>query len=304
MRGPRYFVITIGVIVVGFGLAYLWKRSRAGVKSLVMATNPQVIFGTPEFAKVVQAKFPRLFEVLPRLTAALNDLTGRACEHPEPNQRVILNLGLLAGISMVELVTLAGNGLGQGAMKIARTLMETVINAEYLRQCPAELDAYLKWSWVEKKKDLNYVRDNLPELLPEITEEAIETIEKEYAAAAPLFANAKGDYRQSWCSLNLANRATKVGLASMYRLVNPLSSAFIHGTIGGLARHFDIKQDEDRIAVPPSLEYCAHALVAGHQCICFMVETLSRTFAWEPVHSIPESPRRGELFGNAYRPFA
>jgi hypothetical protein len=252
----------------------------------MVPTSPTLIFGHPEFAKEIQAEFPKLFEVLPRLTAALNDLTSRACEKPEPVQRVILNLGLLAGISMLELVTLAGNGLGQGAMKIARTLMETVINAEYLRQCPAELDAYLNWSWVEKKKELNYVRDNLPHLLPEITQEAIDPIEKEFLAVRPLFENAKGDIRSSWCSLNLADRATKVGLAEMYPLVNPLSSAFIHGTIGGLARHFDTKLDEDRIAVPPSLEYCAHALVAGHQCICFMVETLSRTFGWEPVHSI------------------
>ena len=251
-----------------------------------MATGSVLVFGHPEFAKVIQAEFPRLFEVLTRVTAALNDLTGRACEEPEPVQRVILNLGMLAGVSMLELVTLAGNGLGQGAMKIARTLMETVINAEYLRQFPAELDAYLAWSWVEKKRDLNYVHDNLPHLLPEITQEAIETIEKEYAAAHTLFANAKGEYRSSWCSLNLADRATKVGLAEMYRMVNPLSSAFIHGTIGGLARHFDTSKDEDRISVPPSLEYCSHALVAGHQSICFVVETLARTFDWEPVHSI------------------
>ena len=46
----------------------------------------------------------------------------------------------------------AGNGLGQGAMKIVRTLMETVINAEYLRQYPNELDDYINWSWVEKEK--------------------------------------------------------------------------------------------------------------------------------------------------------
>src|SRR5260370_33074755 len=135
-----------------------------------MATSPQIIFGNHEFAKVVQAKFPRLFEVLPRLTAALNDLTGRACEHPEPHQRVILNLGLLAGISMVELVTLAGNGLGQGAMKIARMLMETGVNAEYLRESPAELEPYLGWAWVAKKRDLDYLIENLKYLLPQLTQ--------------------------------------------------------------------------------------------------------------------------------------
>jgi hypothetical protein len=251
-----------------------------------MATNPQMIFGTPEFAKVVYSEFPKLFEVLPRLSAALNDLTSRACENPEQHQRVILNLGLLAGTSMLELVTLAGNGLGQGAMKISRTLMETVINAEYLRQCPNELDAYLKWSWVEKKKDLKYVQDNLPYLLPEIGQAAIDTIEREFLAARPLFETSVGNIRSSWCSFNLAERATKVGLADMYRRVNPLSSGFIHGTIGGLTRYFDVGKDKDRIAVPPSLEYCSHALIVGHHCICFVVETLARTFDWEPVHSI------------------
>jgi len=251
-----------------------------------MATNPLPIFGNPEFAKEVQAEFPKLFEVLPRLSAALNDLTSRACEKPEPHQRVILNLGLLAGVSMLELVTLAGNGLGQGALKITRTLMETVVNAEYLRQTPTELDAYLKWSWVEKKKDLNYVRENLPHLLPVITQVVVDTIERQFLAVRVLFEKQNGDIRSSWCSLNFAERSTKVGAADLYRLVNPLSSAFIHGTSGGLARHFDTTGDVDRIAVPPSLEYCSLALLAGHQLICFMIETLAKTFNWEPVHSI------------------
>jgi hypothetical protein len=248
--------------------------------------SPVIVFGHPDFAKKVQDAFPKFFEVLPRVTAALNDLTSREHKEIEPLQRVILNLAMLAGVSMLELVTLAGNGLGQGAMKIARTLMETVVNADYLRQFPNELDAYLEWTWVEKKKDLNHVRAHLPELLPRITQEAIERIEREYAAAAPLFVNAEGKYRSSWAKLNLSERAAKVSLADMYRMVNPLSSAFIHGTIGGLSRHFDNEQDKDRIEIPPSLEYCGHALIAGHQCICFAVETLARTFDWEPVHSI------------------
>lgn len=52
---------------------------------------------------------------------------------------------------MVELVTLAGNGLGQGALKICRTMMETAVNADYLRQNPAELDDYLQWALGRKE---------------------------------------------------------------------------------------------------------------------------------------------------------
>jgi len=251
-----------------------------------VATNPGVIFGDPEFARNVQEAFPRLFEVLPRLSAALNDLTSRACERPEPHQRVILNLGLLTGVSMKELVTLAGNGLGQGAMKIARTLMETVVNAEYLRQTPAELDAYLGWAWIEKNKDLTFLKENLAHLLPQLTREELETVERQFQTVRALFEDGNGRIRQSWCSLNLADRATRVGLAEMYGRLNRLSSCFIHGTIGGLTRHFDLAEDRDRIAVPPSLRYCDLALISGNHFTCFAVETLAKTFGWEPVHSI------------------
>jgi hypothetical protein len=252
-----------------------------------MSTGASIICGHPEFGKEVQAAFPKLFEVLPRVGAALNDMTSRPVEKPEEYQRVILNLGLLAGVSMMELVTLAGHGFGQGAMKIARTLMETVINAEYLRQSPAELDAYLGWAWVEKNKDLAYLKENLKYLLPQLTKEDIETIEKEFQKVRPLFADATtGRIRSSWCRMNLADRATKVGLAPIYGRLNRLSSGFIHGTIGGLTRHFVLEEDKDRIAIPPSLNYCDSALISGHQMMCFMVETLAKTFGWTPVHPI------------------
>jgi Family of unknown function (DUF5677) len=247
--------------------------------------NPVPVFGFPSFAKEFQAEFPKLLEVLPRVQAALNDLTGRMCENPEPVERVILNLGLLAGVSMVELVTLSGNGMGQGAMKITRTMMETVVNAEYLRRNPGELDAYLMWEWVEKKKELNYITEKLPHLLPEITQETIDRIDREFLRVRPMYERPNGELRASWCSLNFADRSSAVGLGDLYRMVNPRSSAFIHGTISGLARHFE-GEDRHRIAVPPSLGSCSQALVAGHQLMCVTVETLAKTFNWQPVHSI------------------
>ncbi len=255
-------------------------------RSKPVATSPVPVFGVPEFAKIVQAEFPPLFEVLPRAQAALNDLTGRSCEKPEIIQRVILNLGLLAGISMVELVTLAGNGLGQGALKLCRTMMETAVNADYLRQNPAELDDYLQWAWVEKNKDLIYIKTALPHVLSQIPPEDIRKVADEFQNVRARFEKPNGDLRSSWCKLNLADRAKAVGMADLYRMVNPLSSSFIHGTIGGLSKHFDVAADMDRIAVPPSLEYCAQALIAGHQLLLFTIETLSKTFGWEPVHSL------------------
>jgi hypothetical protein len=72
----------------------------------------------------------------------------------------------------------------------------------------------------------------------------------------------------------------------MYGRLNRLSSGFIHANISGLTRHFKVEEDIDRIAFPPSLDYCDIALISGHHFTLFIVETLARTFGWEPVYPI------------------
>jgi hypothetical protein len=52
-----------------------------------------------------------------------------------PYQRAILNLSMLAGVSLVEVTVLTVNSLGHGAM-ILRSLLETAINVEYFRASP------------------------------------------------------------------------------------------------------------------------------------------------------------------------
>ena len=251
-----------------------------------MTNNFGTTFSNPDFAKATRTAFPRFFEVLPRAVGALNELTSRAHANPSPLQRVIVNLGLLLGISVLELVTLAESGFGQGAMKIARTVMETAINGEYLRQFPTEFDQYVDWYCVEKYKELAYVRAHMPEVLPRIEPASVAAIEKEFEKVKASFQRPNGDLRSSWCSLNLAERAAKAGFSDAYKLINPLSSVFIHATVGGLARHFETDKDEDRISVPPSLRYCKEALSGGHMCLCKMVETVATTFDWKPVHTV------------------
>jgi uncharacterized protein DUF5677 len=185
-----------------------------------MATKPAIVFGHPEFSGQVHDAFPKFFEVAPRLTASLSDLTTRAHEGPEPYQRVIVNLGLLTGVSALELVTLVGNGLGQGAMKIARTVMENAINAEYLRRFPAECDLYLKWNWVEQHKLLVYVRQYASELLPQLSAQGIARVESEFQTVRAQFEKPNGDLRSSWCTLNLADRAARTDFAEAFRLIN------------------------------------------------------------------------------------
>lgn len=252
-----------------------------------MASGP-VSFGNPQFGKQVQDAFPKFFEVIPRATESFNDLANnRHDEDVEPCSRAVLNLALLSGISMWELVTLVGNGFGLGAMKIARTMLEAAINAEYLRLTPNEFDDYLEWHWVEQHKLLTFVRENLPDSFVRLPVNDVERIEKGFGEAKTRFERADGELRRSWCKLDLGARASKAGFALEFKLINPVSSQLIHGTFGGLAQHFNVTKDLDRLAVPPSMTWCAQALIGAHVCLLKVIDTLSKTFALQPCYPVP-----------------
>ena len=197
----------------------------------------------------------------------------------------------------MELVTLAGNGFGFGAMKIARTVMEGAINSEYLRRFPNQCELYLNWHWIEEHKLVVWIREHAPNLLNEISPEQMARSEREFERVQPQYRRANGELRGSWCSLDLASRAAATGLSGTYKLINPIASALIHGSFGGLARHFDVNADRNRISLPPSIEYCADALSGGHRCMISTVGTLAHTFNWQPCNSME---RLGEDFQAAW----
>lgn len=249
----------------------------------------RVTFGHPEFWEKVQTKFEPFFPVADRLQTALRGLTDAARPEVEPYQKLILNLGIYSGVSMMELTTLVGNGFGLGAMKIARGMLENGINAEYLLRERASLDDYFLWHWVEQDKNLRYVEQYMPEACKTLDPEAIKEIEKEFTACKPRFVNVRGDIRGSWCIHDLAARSAKTEFQEVYRLIYPIGSKLMHGTIGGLGLHFKPDQDVHRIDVPPALDWCGEALLAGHLCILRMVGTLCDTFQEE------SNPTREEI---------
>ena len=82
----------------------------------------------------------------------MRNIVDPAYEELEGYQRLQLNLLILVATGMWEVVTLVGNGMGRGAMKIGRDTVENAINAEYLRRFPDQAEKYIKWRWVELHK--------------------------------------------------------------------------------------------------------------------------------------------------------
>jgi len=101
-----------------------------------MHQQARITVGFPEFQDQVVGEFPSFFATLPKLQAALNELTNEGHASISAQDHLILNLGILAGISMEETVLLGTNGFGPGAMKAVRSLMEASITAEYIRLNP------------------------------------------------------------------------------------------------------------------------------------------------------------------------
>jgi hypothetical protein len=130
--------------------------------------NVRRIVGFPDFIPTVHAEYPRFFEVGQRVLTAMHSVADRDYPRPEPHQRAILNLSMLAGVSLVEVVTLAANGLGHGAMRTLRSLLETAINIEYFRLHPESFQDYKEWYHVERFKELDFLRQHAPEILAQI----------------------------------------------------------------------------------------------------------------------------------------
>ncbi len=255
-----------------------------------------IVFGHPEMWKKAHHKYHDFFTVLPKLQGALNGLINAAYDPITKPQRAILGLASLSMISMLELVTLVGNGLAQGGMKILRSMLEYGINAEYLRRNPEEVDDFIEWNWVEGYKLLNYMRDHMPDTFAKLAPEKITESEQEYKRVKPRFEyetrSGKRKIQGSWCSLNLAERAIRTDSTESYKLIYPLTSGLLHGSVAGMALHYSPEEDTHRLAVPPSLEWSGEALIGGHGLALRMANTFSQAF------DVASNPPNAELEGD------
>lgn len=253
------------------------------------------IFGFPDFWTVVEATYPRFFEVAPKTLTAMHSITGRAYPAPEPYQRAILNLSMVAGITFVEIITLAVNGLGHGAMRTLRSLLEISINTEYLRLKPDEFEDYKEWYWVERFKEQDYLRQHAHQIFQQLGPGVVKEVEENMARVRPRFERTKWDgtkeLRASWCSRNLADRSVATGHTEAYRLINPMASSFVHETMYGLARHFDAAKDAHRVGVPPTMDWSPEALSGAHHCMVHVVKSLAKAFDTAPTPAIEELER-------------
>jgi hypothetical protein len=226
-------------------------------------------FGHAEFfEKEAYPAFEKFWKVGNRLLDALNAFTLNVGKPKERYHLFIRNLCMMTGLSLADVALLVGNGCGIAALKIARTALESAINAEYLRLYPAEDKDFFNWGIVEQHRKLEYTRANMPAEFTKFSREMVESTQKLYQAVRPTFFLPNSTkMRRTWCKLNLRERAEKTGFIDMYSAFYVLASELSHGSFGGIAQHVEsFVGDNWQPAIQPSMTGCSVALNAAHYC--------------------------------------
>jgi hypothetical protein len=201
---------------------------------------------------------------------------------------------MLEAVGMTEALTLIGNGMGHGAMKIVRGMVEGAINAEYIRRFPEQGEKYKEWNWMETHKLYNYMAATSPDSFKEIPPEKVAEDLSNYERVKGMFrykvTGKDGVERvvkqDGWCRENLFERAKLTDCLPMYTTVMPSANQILHGSVGGLISHMELENTDGRISNPPNHNWGGEALIAAHTALYQALESVSTALNVVPVPGI------------------
>src|SRR5712691_8366846 len=109
--------------------------------------------GKPREWEAFEKRHRLFFERYADLRDAQNLAFIRPIKNPSRRDLVVFYAGRLAVEDFQEILLLAGNGSGVGALKILRGMYERTVHGRYLSQAPdSEVENFYDWHWVQKHK--------------------------------------------------------------------------------------------------------------------------------------------------------
>src|SRR5207249_2643434 len=184
-----------------------------------------------------------------------------------PLQAVIRHMTRINLNSLSALVTLVMNGHGSDAMRIARTMWETAVTADYLKRNPAEIDDYLDYYHIFRKRYIDSIpKDKLPK---EYTSEKLAEIQAEYDRVVHRFTD-KGRIRNSWSKISIYKMAEHVGRQDEYAQFYGWASGMQHVNAVGLQAQTE--EGGVEVDIPPSTRWILTALIVGQEATLSVVD--------------------------------
>ncbi len=222
-----------------------------------------VVAGFPEFWQQVYDTYPLFFAAAERLASLQNKILRKPVREALP--KLLRRIAITVSNSFGAVITLALNGYGNDAMKIARGMFEAELTAAHLRNHPEGVQDYMDFQFVSEKRMLDYLKDFAPEMLSRIPSERVAEVEQRFEAVSPRF---RGQNR--WTKKTIREMAQDAGLIQPYLTVYSWASSMHHLDVIGLSTQ--VARETFDVDVAPSQEWLDLALLTGHGAV---IHTLS-----------------------------
>jgi hypothetical protein len=178
--------------------------------------DPKVIgIGSAEEQRHFIDRHDSFFDRFPNLRKMIDAVFVRQFSGSEPADRVVFSLGRLCVEDFMEILVLAGNAYGIGALKILRGMYERAVTAWYLHLNPEQTEDYLDFFWVSQHRLARAVADTFGEgILPrnklEETERMYQQVRHRFLVTACGKCGTK-QLNYTWTKLDFVSLARRVG---------------------------------------------------------------------------------------------
>ena len=159
-----------------------WKPSRQ--KPMRKGKMVPVGIGNAAEQKEFLAANPDRLKAIESLYAAAERIFLRTLVSDKPADRIGFDLGRICVEEFSEILLLAGNGHGIGALKILRGMYERAVTSAYIIANPDQADAFLDYDKVNKRTAYMHAK-KLGPYGPNLSAETIKRIEDEFEAVKP-----------------------------------------------------------------------------------------------------------------------
>lgn len=231
-----------------------------------------IIVGYPDFAVKVHRRFRACFDCAELIAPVVSDILKVSVN----DKRLLILKGLVvaAANSYGALLTLALNGYGPDAFKLARGIYESAVNICWLKEHPEEFEDFVDYNIIQWKQLYDGMSQEQRDAL---SQEHVDTMLADYERVLPRFASSrdKSRPRNEWCRESFWKRAKTAealweeqwranGLegsgVSLYDSFYRHASSVHHMDIGGVIASFD---EELTSIIAPSWEYIEDALLTA-----------------------------------------
>jgi hypothetical protein len=246
--------------------------------------DPTLVFGYPEEWRAFQDRNRRFLEKFPTLKEALDTAYVRQTTVSTSADKAILFLGRLCIEDFMELLCLAANGYGIGAMKLLRGLYERAVTASYLALHPEDAQAFLEFRFISRHKALQaYLGGGTTDVrwkkrALEVAEDYEKVRERFRVTDCKKCATTKVNH--TWSALDFASMAksTALGILLAQAYYEPLNHA--HSTAEAIMTRLERQADGEIGFKPgPQRNDADRAVQVAHSVLVALLEVQAKHFA-------------------------